>query len=325
MDHVRSEIAGLQEKLGFSVTWATEEGGHLIYPLLSAGAAIDPTVLRREIERLPLVIVENAGVRSVVSIEQASAMEQLWTVDSLLFESAELMMREAKGSTSLVRILNALGSTEQLPASFVARPSVTTEGLIFGAREPVVIKCDYSQRRVDFCWGEISRPARWVTIESSGDGVFRKRLSMLRRRFPSRNLTMTVATGGVRVEGLHGEAAVLTRRTFWLVPGTRIASHLVALYHEVMASRDTRAEETLLAVWSVVEEHLGFHAYGRQLAGSVLEERFRRMIEETGVLRRGEAIDVAALLAAVGETNWAVFNPRAWTRRSDELDVYSVG
>lgn len=318
LDHIRSQIGSLEGKFGFSLTWATQEGGYLLDPLTSSGGALNPAILRRAIDQLPLIIVENKGTREARSMNELARIADWWTVDSLLFQSAELMMREAKGSSSLARILDALGSKEPLPDNLVAKPAGGgVESMLFRAREPVSIRCDHGERRVDVRWGPRTSPSRWISIDADRLAYTRRRLGGYGRHSTGQQLM--VAAGIIEVEGVNDEIAVLTRNFYWLLPGTSLCAQLLELHRKAISAGTDQAKDCLAVAWTAITELLAYHRYERTFKGSLMEERFKRMFDEIDAgLRCRDLVDLPTLLATVASTEWSVFNPLIWTRRKDD-------
>lgn len=109
-NHVTKEIEELHAARSFSLTWAVQEAEILADPLWARDRSRpdDAGLLLGELARIPSLIVEEAGQRKAVSPANLSTSQSIWTIDCALFNSAETLLRELPGATSLSALSDSL-------------------------------------------------------------------------------------------------------------------------------------------------------------------------------------------------------------------------
>jgi molecular chaperone HtpG len=110
--HVTSEVTALHRERHYSLTWATKEAKFLADPVNTKrggdGLPEDSALLLKELSDVPALLVEEDKERKAISASKLSSSEYIWTIDCPLFESAESMLREVPGSSSLYTLSQAV-------------------------------------------------------------------------------------------------------------------------------------------------------------------------------------------------------------------------
>ncbi|MER5353208.1 ATP-binding protein [Kitasatospora sp. NPDC002551] len=99
-DHVSEEIELLQSERGHSITWATQEAAFIAGPLMRRGQAVSLSMLREELRRVPLFLIEEGGARRSVSMDDLRALPEIETLESAVTDNVESLLRELPGVTS---------------------------------------------------------------------------------------------------------------------------------------------------------------------------------------------------------------------------------
>jgi hypothetical protein len=122
LNHIRCQIDSLVAS-GRSITFAADEAAYLMGPLHpreGRPAEEDrislrwPAVFADELGRMPIILVEEAGERRLVSFEELAESPTYWTVASPFFSHASWMIREAPIKLSYGRLASAVGA-ENVP------------------------------------------------------------------------------------------------------------------------------------------------------------------------------------------------------------------
>ena len=333
--HITQQITVLQDKREFSLTWATQEAQLLAAPLLENPEGRTclrrPGLMQEAIREVPLLVVEENGERSARPISDLHSHRAFWTVDCALIRSVEWLLREFPGESSLRAVFDALGHKGiDLPkdpllcgvAKLCAKAGVSE--LVLGGREVDRIVIRQSKRRADFRWVRARSDRRWKEVPIYLRRLY-KRASRRRvyMRSDSGPPSLIIASHGVEVEKEDEVGAVkqATGKVLLLPDAGRAVSFLINLFAEVEAKKTTasavRAFLTLELVWRLLHSKGNVNPSPEELTrwveqeGSSLPDRIK--LQESIV----EFMDIEELQHIVQDTNWRLFDPAAWERRTE--------
>jgi len=262
--------------------------------------------------QIKCLAIENAGHRVSASPDEVASFPDFWTIDGQLFRSAEGLMREAGGSTSLATLVKTIaGDHMNLPdgpilCGFGDYPLASDAAR--ARKEIGRILANVRDRRVDLLWVTRADPPRWRTHQSPR--VPRYASAGLRRRLSSRPVTFAVAP--VDTFGLEEFTRVRAFNHLYVLYDAEVAPLLADL-----AEREESDEEfqPLGAVlWDIlVRETAG-------LAPSVIVERIEAQYQRAlsdGARRLvpiSKLYDLTDFAVAITRPMWRTFDTSAWVR-----------
>jgi hypothetical protein len=336
--HIENEIQELHQKRSFSLTWATQEARFLLQPFLTssrettATKALDVKLFEANLQKLPVLLIENEGHRSPISPADFCRSPYFWTSESALFRSAENIIREVPGNASLTDILKALHAGNfSLPDSSMLCGMVPLgfDKFVFEGKEVDCIRIFREQRRVDLRWVDKSVSPRWRDVSEITSHSKSTKISGLShfvnrpRVYASQQLT--IGQDGVEISGLVNEVAVQAFQNLYVLPGTQLANYLTNLLD---TANKVRQEEEILAflgLFNIFEVAIRYGP-GESYTYSSIENTFRSVVREYrydlnfAMLR--DMIDVEELIRIINSIQVRCFDPSVWQRREyleDEL------
>lgn len=314
--HVIEEVDNLHSERDFSITWAAQESAIILAPLTGGGPsgqaqALNRRLLNDAIKEIPAILIEKDATREIVSANKLEEEGALWTIDCALFRSAELLMREARGSGSLSRLIQSISPSEaiEIPREPVVcgfGDRYVMDAYVTGKREVDKIKVNSAQRRVDLRWVRRGENPMWLPLAISRE--FNAWLGARLSRTYAEKLLQTAVffpLGRIKVEGISTEIAVNAFRASYIVPDTEFAKRCAPLV-------DRKKVEPL-----VIEKDLKFGIIVIMLKAIVSnvvgKKNLREMMDE--IMSRG-TIDTYTrdTIAELVEEDWPVFDPSVWRR-----------
>jgi molecular chaperone HtpG len=307
-EHIANEIEALHHTREFSLTWATKEGAYLAQGLLDerrTGDAVDPHSRSQALEALPLVLVEEAGLRKAVSMADLRSSGEFWTVEWNLLDYAESLSREAPGNISAASILNAIGEPSySLPEGPVVRTQSGLGSSVFNSREPHRIQLDIEKRRIDVGWLPIDRVPRWRPLLHEFRRMSRE-FSLHRRMDSSWREIATglpyVLAGEAVIQGAGDYAGAKIGLDEYLWGPKKVCAYVIDMFDRAWKERTS---EALFAAGIA-----GSIAAGRQLDKESVERHFGSDV--------GRRIDHGLLETHIPNRNF-VFNRHHWTRKEQD-------
>jgi molecular chaperone HtpG len=320
-NHVTKEIDELHGTRSFSLTWAVQEAAVLAEPLWARDKSRpdDAGLLVGELARIPSLIVEEAGQRKAVSPASLSTCPRIWTIDCALFNSAETLLRELPGATSLSALSSfLLGGKLQLqpdPILCGFAPHSELHRTTLHGREVSEIVVHRTQRRVDLLWCTKGATPRWVTLRELVDDetTGRRRTSALRLGLSD----VSIALGEIQfhgdITGIDGVRAFGMSYFQYASPPARCVRHYLA---QDIPKQQTTAAIMLIArlLITLGRGHRTRTVPGRELVSRELEPRFLGIApskEEIGDM------DIEPIISMCDEA-LVVFDPSDWRRKDDD-------
>ncbi len=315
--HVAEECEALHSTRGLSLTWAAQEGEVLLRTLLSDERvvgeepidAVDPGVLRDEMRRHPLMLVESGGQRELTRAETAMAEPELWTVDSGLVRAAEELLREIPSEGSLHSLASGFESDVfDLPSGMTLvayQPSSELYQDVLSGREVAEIRIRRDQRRVDLGWMPVGEQPNWLGVRVG---------SMTGRGGPQAwNPEVYVALTEIETDGREGEVAVRAYSAYYLFSDSPLAMWLCEHAGGLRDEGDRRAELGYLG--EVVQRFLSRNSPPEDLRNYVT-----KVVGSDPTMSRNsgrpdlDLVDLDGLVSALEETPIRTFDTWAWVR-----------
>ena len=325
LEHVQREVEELSAKRGFSLTWAAKETAYLLMPVFRGGSSpytqANPTsreILLDAARHVPLILVERDGSRECVSIADLAEEPRFWTVESPLVASAEHLIQEVPGTTSLSTLMSALAvAGQELPGD----PIVCTLGesnpllsQLFEGVEVAAVHVYSEERRVDLGWECKADPPRWRDL--SHEIVI---LWDYWRRDPfsssgslseaaERAARVRLACGVIDELVVPSENLVLRTATHTYVVDTSLAEYLGDYLDQAHAANDEGPREVAMRLLSFVARVAAAPEL-HDSTSQVLHELFTKSHPE---LQR--AFDCGEFCELLASTEMLTFDPSAWRR-----------
>jgi molecular chaperone HtpG len=328
-DHVRSEIDALQKARSFSLTWALGEAAWLLGPLFDwsaasiynpPGQASDEEGLLEALADIPSIALEENDTRVGVSPKQLSQYPFFWTVDSALMASAETLVREIPAPVAISSLARSFGADVlKLPnGPYISVQHLTslTDRLAFRSREPEQMVVDRDRRRVDLRWKLVGQDPIWRNGMPQNPVASKLLKDMTTDRSsyeesvpPFRNVY--IAEGRVDVSGLKNEILVKTMGRIFVLPGSPYCRYLLELLRRIESSYTP----TILVAYLISMKMV----WTPGPVANPVEHINRELIDLDRYVHfdHSELTSDQELISILKTTRVLTFDPRAWSRDSD--------
>lgn len=323
-NHIIDELKELTANRSFSPTWATSETIYLLSPLLGSpeerSTAISPSLLLKELQAIPCIMVEENGQRHAKSPNQISQEKEFWTIDSGLLRSAELLIREVASEASLSGLIQSLNmSSFEFPkAPVVCGMGYRNQMLqgVFANREVDTIIVSPQQRRLDLRWVDKSTSPRWLELPSETMRLYFK-LSRNRSR-PYINSTPLVPQSKINVTIPSEEIAVRAFGSIYLIPGSEIVTFVRPYIEKLYSERTSENELIAIILLNAINEFLIRHraSIDENFVLNIIRLYEREASHLLSGRRIEDAFDLPQFLNIAINTNWRMFDASAWRREN---------
>lgn len=317
MQHLKDEINALQRDRNFSITWSVHEATFLAQPFLRESALTNRGLANRALADVPLLLIDSDTGRSAMDYNELQKHQEFWTVEGVIYDSAEALLREVASPASLRTVIGSLQSSSlDLPRGLIlCRDPVGAKFQMsaLANREPIEMKLNRLQRRLDVRWGFATTPPNWIKVVPDTvkrERAFQRVVESARYRKGSAMYDAHVAKSAIPIIGLDDEIAVRTNDELWFFTGSHIAIILIKLAEAFAKPRSSRNTRALLDLTELIDNAIRGMAVQRPIIN--LYQDFEAELD--GFIPRKE------LVAAVEKTSLRLFDAHAWTRKdSDEM------
>lgn len=312
LKHVANEVNDLRLSRSFSLTWAVNESRYLLNPLTYTTKAqiINYNLFYKKVQDLPIVLVDEGKERKAVSITELQKNKSFWTIDSISFRSAEALLREIPGNSSLFSILNVFGNEDfELPEEPIVcsiDPDNRVESYAFLDKEVAVIKVNNKQRRVDLKWSNKATPPRWRSFPASAVNRVR-RTDIL--GVGGDLLNLRIGQGEIELIGISNELAIQTSKKIYILPNSKIAQFLIHWLDKL--EMNIHSQDLVNNVTSL------FNLISIFLRGRLPVPTDLPLIQRIFPWAGGDTYNKIInpeLVEIINSTNWITFNPSVWDR-----------
>jgi molecular chaperone HtpG len=276
------------------------------------------------LENLPIFLLEDSTERKSASMADLRSRGSFWTVESPLTSHVEGLISEMPVQVTARALIQVAGQAvprlpegdlvSNLPLSSMARIAVEKNF------EVQHIRAFEDSRRVDLKWGPIGDDQIWISrravivkMETIDFRSSRLLFEHINRRSRGRiGAEILIPARSVSLEGLGAYQAIQTYRGLYILPGCSIAHYFLPM----MRSNDFRTLSQAFTYLEVFARLLPI-----SLSDGTTGYRFDRIINELAAegLDHG---DITEFRSAVLANEIRVFNPFAWSRRSDDDPDY---
>jgi len=323
INHIISEVKGIQERGGFSLTWAINESPILLAPLINNKAvsddtaeALDELLFFSALENAPLLLIEENLNRRAASIHELNNIKNIWTTDCNLFKSAESLIREIPSSSSLTELMNTLYSSNNENMAHIStffcgyNPSDTLHKYVLRNRQITIIKVFPIERRVDICWSLIEDKRNWL--------VYALHDSNVRYNTDSNGTTdVFIQLHDCVIDGIVDEVVIKCFNSFIFIKGSPIHDYLLE-FSEKYQDENEEKHEVFQRLLSIIRHFLYYspssdlEKWVDQLVQSD-SERFEREVVSDDIFWK--YVDKSSLIKAILGTKWKIFDSSAWSRK----------
>ncbi len=326
LEQVQEEMKRLQEKEGFSLSYAIEQFPFIAGPLYSNNRNEKslPDIFRQ----FPMFMLEDDEDSRAASISDLHNLDGFWTVESTSMTSLVQLLKETTARVTCKQIAEfAKFKGASLPAGNLVTNSylsVMPRLLLEAEFEICELRASKADRRIDAKWSSVdSTNRRWMNshdVEQSAAVELRDELRQFRRvreerRSVGRQGNVQIAMTDFPQVGLDDYFAVAALGGTRILPGTPIAKYLTSLDY----NSDPLPFLLFLDALSVsfMPDMRIDTKYARAEVEYSLKETLAR-------LQHRADIDITEFLRALAETErrLVTFNPWSWERNEGNADHF---
>lgn len=313
--HIADEVHQLHALRSYSLTWAIEEARYLISGLLDG--PISKKLLENELSDLQILPVEKDSVRVAMSTREFSEKKFFWTIECMLLQPAEVLIREAATQTSLYQVVKSLNLQNfELPSDAIlcgVRPNISFGKYAYQGREVDKIVLSTEQRRVDLRWTNKSYPSRWLYYSRPVPDILSDVLD------ESRSSRVDLATTLVGVGDIDVSTDVMAIRTLdnlFIMPGTPVALHLKNWLEKIDDSSTLGMQVGALFNLFVINRcfYAGVKISDAERYVTTLANRWDGYVGRKN-LDLIQIANVQDLIQLVIASDWTAFAPSNWSRK----------
>lgn len=336
-DHIKNEIRQLQQDRGFSLTWATQEGGYILGSLIPSKPSGDPKEVEltntekmfQAAKKIPLLLVEQDGKRVAKSPYELADEEIIWTIDSAFFRSAEWLIREIAGPVSLSDLINAFQinyvSFPTEPLICGATPRDKIHQFAFMEKEIDQIGVYPEQRRIDLRWVKQTDPPRWRELNLAKYLHTRAFITPFYSldvytglTFLNMESSFRVGIKGIKVLAPISGCAVRSYGTTYVLPDSKLAQYLLYLDGCATEFQDPLDYEAIAGVIGLLICLIGKRKKIFRSDSDVKKalELTNKELAESGA-DLGAHINLDQLWDVIENTSWERFDTSAWKRKGE--------
>ncbi|ENU4084552.1 ATP-binding protein [Enterobacter asburiae] len=316
--HIDNEITRLSKTKEYSLSRAVEQAPYIAAPLTSEESdPIRQNLLDEELDKVPFILNEEAGLRTKISFKRLCEINSFWTTRSSLNSSVEFFVREASNDITASMILETLqDGLAELPegALFCNFGNIPyLEKRIRKSFEPTFLHANEYARRLTMRWEKIDTEPRWINSRellnqvALNDRRFYSLASIHRERRGIDARPSSFAVGEIEVENLDEYSDVYADKQIYFHPNDEIAILLKNTWQE----KNIDSEKTVLSYLAILEL-LRSYGVSKEV---ITADTFERIIMNNNLEFTEEYIDIPALVEAIHLSKFKSFNPFAWRRR----------
>ncbi len=347
-NHIKSEITELQKRQ-FSLTKAAEEAQYLLEPLIELSFKLDKAtdfnLLNNAIEEIPFLIIEKDGSRSTISPQKLLSENSFWTIESRLFDLANILISEINSSISLSSLANTfyLDQKLYLPDSdlyFIVNyiSSQRNEYLlrsIFENREVDRISVYSKEKRVDLRWVKTKKENKWYTFPPLlkeeiiktyyKDFGFMKFKAIIEGKemesFNIKEFPFELGINLIDLSGIDDELAVLACGIRFILPNNDLSNYLKTWLDKVRQKHQQKSQLAILIL--MMFEFIDQLLFSKKLGFLSIKELFSKMIDLKEFASNSSFLESEILTAdfirLAEKIRGKGFNPNASTREKDSF------
>ncbi|MFD9131836.1 ATP-binding protein [Streptomyces bottropensis] len=280
-DHIQGQADLLHRENGYSLTWACSEAQYLAASL--NGGNMTPhsfRLLQSAIQRVPMTVLEEGGVRRKASIEEIRTLPEIHMRISNFADHVEALLREVSADVSLQSLLDFLGNSEEsIPAEWTLLCSRISgfgilEEHLSSEWELAVLSGRMDQRSCSVAWRRPASTPRWTPgLNSRGAMEMIDHLAIMssdgNRDVRLRNV-VRMPMGSVETTGFSDRyMGVKVGNEQYLLNNHPWAWAVDATIHE-FSEKEVLTQRLTILAWMVTHAAMGYRGFDA-------EEIYRRL------------------------------------------------
>lgn len=325
INHITNEIKSVQEKGGFSLTWAITESSILLEPLISSKGdyssespeAIDESLLLSTLGDAHIFLIEERLQRRSTSLNELNLIDDLWVTDCNLFKSADSLIREIPGSSSLTGLMKTLYANKEnmshLTSLFCGFDQTDVlHKAVLNNRQIAEIKVYPFERRVDIRWSLLKSVPHWLYYKvTDTKGSYNP--------FDSEQMEYYIQLEDCKIEGLADENIIKCFDNCYIfIKGSPFHAFITSV---INASNDSKErQEVVKSALVILNDYLINFTTTIGSEKGVEQIMKRRLETDEEIVSDNifkKYINKNNFINAILSTHWKVFNSSAWSRRTN--------
>ncbi|MFF5227461.1 ATP-binding protein [Dactylosporangium sp. NPDC000521] len=339
-DHLKQQLVKLQADNKFSPSKASAEVGYIAAALMlpfrdrqrtnSASTLLlsaMPERLKQELRKIPLIVVEDAAQRKLMSMDELSKLPSFFTLTEPLIRRTEHLLRELPTAASLTDLINSVSGLEIMlpPGPLVVNDSLYETSRFFRAEwRLIALTANPQVGRLECKWSMSEAESQWIHVtvadlKRNSEREFYASITQtvadpLTRRWRAAN-SIAFPVSSDSAVGLDDYDAVSLGGAIYLLPGRPWFSLFEDQYVRALGENDREALAWIAAVTVGLMSSGPSSLAQRQATLKTL----RRHLDDREVWSNKLDLDWDLLAKAVAIEGWAIFDPVSWDGRSGYL------
>lgn len=306
------------ETLGYSKSWALAEGRYLMKPLVEdfiskdAAEPINEEILTQRMAKLRCMVVEDNGIRSIVSAETVHEMPEINIFESKMTQAAEYLLKEIKSEATLNDLIGVvctddifLNGVKNIVCNYEANNILHQYAI--SNKEVSTILISHKQRRIKLTYS--LKKDIWYEF------VLRN------RRYSS---LLYIPKNEFIIDGLESEIGVKTYRGIYIRSDVPIYTYILKMIG-VFLKEETDENRLLLEIFlstifdtDILERIYSPDVDANRMFRHMTENGFVRVSDELQK-KMWEKVDSEEFAQIVLRQNYSLYSIHNWSRKEEEL------
>ncbi|MCR2051083.1 hypothetical protein NSB25_28095 [Acetatifactor muris] len=306
------------ETLGYSKSWALAEGRYLMKPLVEdiiskdAAEPINEEILTQRMAKVRCMVVEDNGIRSIVSAETVHEMPEINIFESKMTQAAEYLLKEIKSEATLNDLIgvvcaddNFLNGVKNIVCNYEANNILHQYAI--SNKEVSTILISHKQRRIKLTYS--LKKDIWYEF------VLRN------RRYSS---LLYIPKNEFIIDGLESEIGVKTYRGIYIRSDVPIYTYILKMIG-VFLKEETDENRLLLEIFlstifdtDILERIYSPDVDANRMFRHMTENGFVRVSDELQK-KMWEKVDSEEFVQIVLRQNYSLYSIHNWSRKEEEL------
>lgn len=282
--HIENEVNAQTQIRQATLTQAATDARTLMGQLAeSSTVPVQPLrsdILKRSLRGIKGLIVDDGLERKLLSINDVSSRDEIWTVAWDLVNSVDYLSKHLHNNYSAARILQSLGDFPSLPDTIVPTLYLKDNGKIISllsGREISKIVIHPGIERVDFAWSKKTDGNNWFGLT---EAALRRVMSLSARlggiRNPSTGVLVLQNECNIEVQGGNNEKVIVTDDYLYFIKDSEIANHVKELLRSI---EDGVTDSDILSEYIILDSYINIlHDDYTALTQKEISERLLRRI-----------------------------------------------
>ena len=316
LNHISNELKNLHTKNGFSLSWATYEANYLLQSFLKEDNNFgertqvmieDPVIFEKAISNIKCLLFEQKGKRIVLSINEIRKLDNFWTIDCALYNSADSLIKEIPSSdASALSLLKTLISNNESQTDHIDnlfcnfRTGNVIERIISNNFQVNAIKIIPNQRRLDLRWVSTKQKI-WEQIEIESD-------------YRNDKSKCFIQLEDIELENAVNQIAIKSANELFILKNSEMNKYLVELLSK-LSSRSVEDKLILSKVVGLLNSFFYYKDLDKTKIEELIEHRFERSnLRDIGKIIWGK-VNKEDLITTISKTSFIKYDTTIWYSR----------